>query len=195
MRFFSFFFILNPPISVVHNLLNFFQIEWFKLLWNCHLKLYKSSDNSKGNRIVFKDCLRASKISYELFDWKFSVKTIPLLWMIITFLPLIRFCQLLQMRQEEASSYSLDTINNGGPSEQSTSEPYPKCWDTDLPTLGGGLHMFFQQKQRNNVWGFDWLLLLKCSCTGLVTNGHHEDTTNMTFGQKMRLYVFVIQFI
>jgi hypothetical protein len=56
------------------------QIERFKLLWNHHLKLYKSSSNSKGNRLIFKDFLRGSKIVYEIFHWKFSAKnTLPYL--------------------------------------------------------------------------------------------------------------------
>ncbi len=53
------------------------QIERFKLLWNGHLKLYKSSCNSEGNKIIFKDFLRGSKINYELFDWEFFVQTTP----------------------------------------------------------------------------------------------------------------------
>jgi hypothetical protein len=53
----------------------FVQIEWFKLVWNFHLKLYKSSSNSKGNIVIFKEFLRGLKICYELFDQDFSVKT------------------------------------------------------------------------------------------------------------------------
>ncbi len=52
----------------------FVQIEWFKLVWNFHLQLYKSFWNSKGNRVIFKDFLRGSKICYELFDRDFSIK-------------------------------------------------------------------------------------------------------------------------
>ncbi len=141
--------------------------------------------------------MRGSKISYQLFDWKFSVKRSPLLWMIITFLPLIHFLSIFSAPDASRRALSLlfEQDKQWGSSVQSASKHHLKCWDTGLHTLGGGLHMFFQQKQRNNVWGFDWLLLLKCSSTGLVTNGHHEDTTNLTFGQKMRLYVFVIYFI
>ncbi len=64
-----------------------------------------------------------------------------------------------------------------------------------LEALGEGLQMFFQQKKRNNVWGFDWFWLLKYLSTDLVTNDQHDDITNTTFGQQMRLYVFVIYFI
>jgi hypothetical protein len=79
MLLFSFFFILTPPTSSMHNFLIFFvQIEQFKLLCNCHLKLYKLSSNSKGNIVIFRDFLRGSKIGYELFDQKNSVKTTPL---------------------------------------------------------------------------------------------------------------------
>jgi hypothetical protein len=40
-RFFSFSFTLTPPTLSVHNFLIFWvQIEWFKLLSNCHLKLF-----------------------------------------------------------------------------------------------------------------------------------------------------------
>jgi hypothetical protein len=39
------------------------------------LKLYKSSSNTKDNRLIFKDFLRGSKIGYELFGRKFSAKT------------------------------------------------------------------------------------------------------------------------
>jgi hypothetical protein len=68
--FFPFFFILIAPTSSVHNFLIFcVQIEWFKLLWNRHLKLYKSSCNSKGNRVIFKDFLRGSEIGYEVLHW------------------------------------------------------------------------------------------------------------------------------
>jgi hypothetical protein len=39
-----------------------------------------------------------------------------------------------------------------------------------LEALGGGLQMFLEHhKQRNNVWGFDLLWLLKCSLIGLPT--------------------------
>jgi hypothetical protein len=76
--FFSFFFTLTPPTSSVHNFLIFLvQIEWFKLLWNCHLKLYKSSSNTEGNKLIFKNFLRGSKVGYELFSWIFLVKTNP----------------------------------------------------------------------------------------------------------------------
>ncbi len=56
--FFSFFIfiLLALPTSSVHKLFSFFfQTERFRLLWNRHLKLYKSSCNSKGNKIIFKD--------------------------------------------------------------------------------------------------------------------------------------------
>jgi hypothetical protein len=53
----------------------FVQIEWFKLLWNCHLKVYKSRCNSKGNRIIYKDFSKGLKICYELFNSEFSLKT------------------------------------------------------------------------------------------------------------------------
>jgi len=76
--FFSFFFIWPLLTSSVHNFLIFLvQIEHFKLLWNCHLKLYKSSSNSKGNKLIFKNFLRGLKIGYELFSWIFFVKTTP----------------------------------------------------------------------------------------------------------------------
>jgi hypothetical protein len=125
---FSFFFILTPCSSLMHNFLIFFlvQIEQFKLLWNCHLKLYKSSCNSKGNRVIFKNFLGISKLSYELVDWEFSVKmSRPLLWEALTFSPLIRFCWFLvqKMHQEESSIYSLDTINNGALLQKTTSKP------------------------------------------------------------------------
>jgi hypothetical protein len=68
-----FWFIFTLPTSSVHNFIILFlvQIEWFKLLWNRHLKLYKSCSNSKGNRVIFKDFLRGLKIGYELFDQEF----------------------------------------------------------------------------------------------------------------------------
>jgi len=135
--------------------------------WNCHPKLYKSSHNSKGNRIIFKDCLRVLKISYELFDWKFSVKTIPLTLNDHNFLDFDAFLSIFSA----PDALLFGQHKQSGPSAQSASKPCLKCWDTGLPTLCGGLHMFFQHKQRNNVWGFDWLLLLKCSSTALVTNG------------------------
>ncbi len=67
--------------SLLHQCITFsfffVQIEQFKLLWNCHLKLYKSSSNSKGNKLIFKNFLRGLKIGYELFSWIFFVKTTP----------------------------------------------------------------------------------------------------------------------
>jgi len=36
--------------------------------------MYKSSCNSKGNRVIFKDFLRGSKIGNELFGSEFSAK-------------------------------------------------------------------------------------------------------------------------
>jgi hypothetical protein len=113
--FFPFLFILTPANSWVHNFLNFW-IERFKLCWNGHLKLYKSSCNSKGNREIFKDFLRVLEIGYELFLWIFFGKNdSPLLGGIVTFLPLICLCQFLvrQMHQEKGFIYSLETINNG----------------------------------------------------------------------------------
>ncbi len=78
MLLFSFFFIWTPPTSSMHNFLIFLvQIGRFKLLCNCHLKLYKSSSNSKSNKVIFRDFLRGSKIGYELFYQKLSVKTTP----------------------------------------------------------------------------------------------------------------------
>ncbi len=55
-RFFSFFFTLTPPTSSVHNFLIFWvQIEWFKLLWNCHLKLYKSCSTLASELLLWSD--------------------------------------------------------------------------------------------------------------------------------------------
>jgi hypothetical protein len=73
-----FFFILTPLTSSVHN----FLIYFFKLSnLNCSEIVILSSTNhfcnSKGNRIIFKDFLRGSKKSYELFEREFSAKTTP----------------------------------------------------------------------------------------------------------------------
>ncbi len=44
---------------------------------------------------------------------------------------------------------------------------------TALEALDEGLQIFFElQKQRNNVWGFHFLWLLKCSLTGVSTLTH-----------------------
>jgi hypothetical protein len=88
------------------------QCITFSFFWNYHLKLYKSSCNSK---IIFKDFLGGSKIGYGLNHWDFKKKKQPpLLWGFVTFWPLVHFCQFLvqQMHQEEGSSYFLDAINN-----------------------------------------------------------------------------------
>jgi len=78
--FFHFFFSFWPLLFNWCITFSFFvQIEWFKLLWNHHLKFYKSCWNSKSNIMIFKDFLRGLKIGYELFDQEFSVKMIPLL--------------------------------------------------------------------------------------------------------------------
>jgi hypothetical protein len=53
------------------------QIERFKLLRNHHLKLCKSSCNSRGNRVIFKNFLRGAKIGYKLKIREFSVKSTP----------------------------------------------------------------------------------------------------------------------
>ncbi len=110
IRFFElqnfFFFILTPPTSSVHNfLICLVQIERFKLLWNRHLKLYKSSSNSKGNKLIFKSFLRGSKIGYELFSGISFLQQPPLLWETVTFLPPVHFCQFWgrEMCQEEGS--------------------------------------------------------------------------------------------
>ncbi len=74
------FFHFNPSYFINAFLFSFFffQIEKFKLIWNCHFKFYKSSCNSKYNKVIFKDFLKGSKIGYELFDQGFSIKTTPL---------------------------------------------------------------------------------------------------------------------
>jgi hypothetical protein len=48
--------------------------------------------------------------------------------------------------------------------------PFPNWASFWRWKLGGGPHVFFKlQKQRNNVWGFNLLWVLKCSLTGLST--------------------------
>jgi hypothetical protein len=63
--FFSFFFILTPPISLVHNFL-IFLFKFSDL--NCSENFILSSNNHlvtlKGNRLIFKDFLRGLKIGY-----------------------------------------------------------------------------------------------------------------------------------
>jgi hypothetical protein len=55
MHFFPFF-SFQPLLFHQCIMFSFFvQIEGFKLLWNHHLKSYKSSSNFKGNKIIFKD--------------------------------------------------------------------------------------------------------------------------------------------
>jgi hypothetical protein len=58
----------------------FIQIERFKLFWNYYFKLYKSSFNSKGNRVILKDFLRGLEIGYELFSQFLFCKNDPLVW-------------------------------------------------------------------------------------------------------------------
>jgi hypothetical protein len=106
----------------------FVQIEWFKPLWNCHLKFYKSFCNSKCNKIIFKDFFegfgnRLWTIWSKVF---FFVKMTPLLQGAVTFSILVHFCRFLmrQMRQEEGSIYFLDTINNG-PSSKNDKQTLP----------------------------------------------------------------------
>ncbi len=49
-----FFLRFDPPTSSGCITFSFLvQIEQFKLLWICHLKVYKSCFNSKGDRIIF----------------------------------------------------------------------------------------------------------------------------------------------
>jgi len=59
------------------------SIFFFKLSnLNCFeiiiLSFTKSSCNSKGNKIKYKDFLRGFKIGYELFNQNVSIKTTPL---------------------------------------------------------------------------------------------------------------------
>jgi hypothetical protein len=44
---------------------------------NFHLKLYKSSSNFKGNRVIFKDFWRGLEIGYELFGQYLFYKNDP----------------------------------------------------------------------------------------------------------------------
>ncbi len=116
---------------VLHRCITFsycVQIEWFKLFWNHHLKLYKSSCNSKGNRIIFKDFFEGFENKLWADQLRIFFKNEPLLlWGAVTFSPLIKFFQFLvwQMHQEKSSIYSLDTINNGALLRKQRANPKP----------------------------------------------------------------------
>jgi len=110
---FSTFFILTPPTSSVHNFLFFFvQIERFKLLWNCHLTLYKSSYNSKSNKVIFKEFLRGSEIGYELLGLILFITT-PLTSGGCNFLAFSSFLPIFSDRCAKRRASNMGTINNG----------------------------------------------------------------------------------
>ncbi len=149
--FFSFFFILTPHTSLMHNFLIhlfklsnltctfsfIFQIEQFKWLWNHHLNLYKSFCNSKGDRGIFEGFLRGSEIGYELFDQEFSVKKTP---------PISRGCNFLTSCQILPIFRGIDVPRGGlhllfghhkqwGPPPKTVSKPYIKCSVMGCSTL------------------------------------------------------------
>jgi hypothetical protein len=62
---------------LLHQCITFSFFFGFKLSdLNC-FEIIKSSCTSKGNKIIFKEFLRCSKIGYELFDWECFGKMIP----------------------------------------------------------------------------------------------------------------------
>jgi hypothetical protein len=102
--FFSFFYILTPPTSLMLNfLIILVQIEHFKL-----------SCNSKGNKVIFKDFLRGSEIDYECLIENFLFKWLPPTLEGDNFLASSPFLSIFRAidASEEGSIYSLDPINN-----------------------------------------------------------------------------------
>ncbi len=81
--FHSFFFILTPPTSSVHNFLIYFILFGFKLsnLNSFEIVILSSTSHrlpltNHSNRVIFKDFWRGLEIGYELFSSEFFVKTI-----------------------------------------------------------------------------------------------------------------------
>ncbi len=91
------------------------QIEWSKVLWECHLKFYISSWNSKGSRTTFKDYLVFSEQFPNVGCGIFLTFWPCTFWRAMTFSFLIHFWQfvVLSMRYEEFSNFSFNTINKG----------------------------------------------------------------------------------
>jgi hypothetical protein len=84
----------------IKSLWDYKQLEWSPIEWL--LQWYFLTWKEKT---PFKRVLRGLEIGYELFDREFSVKTSPLLKGVVTFSPLVHFCQflVLQMCEEVGS--------------------------------------------------------------------------------------------
>ncbi len=130
-----------------------FKLSKFKLLWNCHLKLYKSSCNSKGkgNKIIFNDFLRGLEISYELFDWEF--------WGLIIFWSLIWF--LSNFSAINASRRGLHLLfehhkQTKGPSSKNEN-PYLNCSNIELFTLVYSFLLYNWPPRQHLCWKFQYV--------------------------------------
>jgi len=115
----------------------FVQIEQFKLFWNIHLKLYKSSCNSKGKKIIFKDFLSGLEIGYELFDWKCFVKMTPPTLGSHNFFnsnPFLLISSATDVPREGFHLF-LKHHKQWGPPTKMANKLYLKCLNNNMPTL------------------------------------------------------------
>jgi hypothetical protein len=94
----------------------FFHFEWFKMSQEHLLKLYKSSCDSKRNRIMFRIFQMFDNKLHEIFDWKyfFVETTCPNFGgcSIFTFNPFLSILSVTNAPKKELHLL-LDTINNG----------------------------------------------------------------------------------
>jgi hypothetical protein len=121
------------------------QIERFKLLYNHHLHLYESSSNSKGNKVIFKGTWRGSKIGYELFDQKISVKKTLSYLGGHNFLASSQFLSIFSETDAPRGELHLffGHHKQWGPLTKMTSKLYLKCSVMDCSTLWAIFLQFF----------------------------------------------------
>jgi hypothetical protein len=115
----------------------FVQIEQFKLLWNHHLKIYKSCYNFKGNKIIFKEFFKGSKINYEVFYWEFHVKMSPPTLGGRNFFTYNPFLSIFSVTNVPKEGFHLffGHHKQWGLRIKMASKPYLKCSDTNWSTL------------------------------------------------------------
>ncbi len=116
----------------------FVQIERFKLLWNRHLKIYKSYCNFLSNRIICKDFLRGfGNRLWVVWSRFIFVKTSPPTSGGHNFLAFSPFLPIFSVTDAPRGKLHLffGHHEKWGPPTKTVNKPYLKCLDTGLPTL------------------------------------------------------------